>query len=99
MLSRRPLPARWRLPSAVLAAFAAGVGLAGEPEMVIDASRYFVQAKYFDLFGPRAFFRDWGGALPAWTDLPLPSLLYGAVFRLCGEHRLPQQVFTSVASR
>ena len=46
-------------------------------------------------FGPVAFFRDWGGALPAWTDLPLPALLYGAVFRLCGEHRLPQQLFTA----
>ena len=79
----------------MLAAFAAGVALAGEPEAVIDASRYFVQAKHLELFGPSAFFRDWGGALPAWTDLPLPAFLYGPVFRLCGEHRLPQQVFTA----
>jgi len=95
VLSRCALPDRWRLPAAVLAAFTAGVALAGEPEVVIDASRYFVQAKYFELFGPSAFFRDWGGALPAWTDLPLPAFFYGMIFRLCGEHRLPQQIFTA----
>ena len=31
ILSRRALPDRWRLPAAVLAAFTAGVALAGEP--------------------------------------------------------------------
>ncbi len=95
ILSRRAPPDRWHLPAAVLAAFAAGIALAGEPEVVIDASRYFVQAKCLELFGPSIFFRDWGGALPAWTDLPLPAFLYGMIFRLCGEHRLPQQIFTS----
>jgi hypothetical protein len=94
-LSRRALSGRWRLPATVAGAFAAGIALAGEPEVVIDASRYFVQAKHLELFGPAAFFRDWGGALPAWTDLPLPAFLYGAVFRLFGEHRLPQQMFTA----
>jgi len=95
MLSRRALAERWYLPAAVLAAFSTGIALAGEPEVVIDASRYFVQAKHLELFGPSAFFRDWGGVVPAWTDLPLPAFLYGVVFRLCGEHRLPQQVFTA----
>jgi hypothetical protein len=95
VLSRRALAERWRLPAVVLAAFLAGIALAGEPEVVIDASRYFVQAKHFELFGPSAFLRDWGGAVPAWTDLPLPAFLYGLVFRLCGEHRLPQQFFTA----
>ena len=95
VLSRRELPGRWRPAAAVLAAFTVGVALAGEPEVVIDASRYFVQAKYLELFGPAAFFREWGGALPAWTDLPLPAFLYGTVFRLFGEHRLPQQIFTA----
>jgi len=95
IVSRLTLPDRWRLPATVLAAFAAGLALAGEPEVVIDASRYFVQAKHCELSGPSAFFRDWGGALPAWTDLPLPAFLYGVVFRLCGEHRLPQQMFTA----
>jgi len=95
ILSRRALLERWRLPAVVLAAFTAGVALAGEPEVVIDASRYFVQAKYLELYGPSTFFRDWGSALPAWTDLPLPAFLYGMIFRLCGEHRLPQQIFTA----
>lgn len=94
-LSRHGLPDRWRLTATVAAAFAAGVGLAGVPEVVIDASRYFVQAKYLEISGPAAFFRDWGGPLPAWTDLPLPSFLYGVIFRAFGEHRLPQQVFTA----
>jgi len=95
VLSRRALPVRWHLPAAVFGAFAAGVALTGEPEVVIDASRYFVQAKHLRLFGPVAFFRDWGGALAAWTDLPLPAFLYGVVFRLFGEHRLPQQTLTA----
>jgi len=95
LLSRRALPGRWRLPAAIIAAFCAGIALAGEPEVVIDASRYFVQAKHLELFGPSAFFRDWGVVLPAWTDLPLPAFLYGMIFRLCGEHRLPQQIFTA----
>jgi 4-amino-4-deoxy-L-arabinose transferase-like glycosyltransferase len=95
VLSRRTPPERWRLPAVVFGAFAVGVALAGEPEVVIDAARYFVQAKHLELFGPAAFFRDWGGALPAWTDLPLPAFFYGSVFRLFGEHRLPQQLFTA----
>lgn len=95
ILSRRALPDRWRLAATVLAAFTAGVALAGEPEVVIDASRYFVQAKYLELFGPFVFLRDWGGVLPAWTDLPLPAFLYGTIFRFFGEHRLPQQIFAS----
>jgi len=95
ILTRRALPDRWCLPATVLAAFTVGIALAGEPEVVIDAARYFLQAKYLELFGPSAFFRDWGGALPAWTDLPLPAFLYGMIFRLCGEHRLPQQIFTA----
>lgn len=95
LLSRSALADRWCLPAAILAVFSAGIALAGEPEVVVDASRYFVQAKYLELFGPLAFFRDWGGALPAWTDLPLPAFLYGTIFSFCGEHRLPQQIFTA----
>jgi hypothetical protein len=95
VLSRRALPGRWCLPGAVVAAFIAGVAASGEPEVVIDASRYFIQAKHLELFGPAAFFRDWGGVLPAWTDLPLPAFIYGVVFSLFGEHRLPQQVLTA----
>lgn len=94
-LSRVALPRRWGLPAAVAAAFCVGVALAGQPEVVIDASRYFTQAKHLELFGASAFLRDWGGALPAWTDLPLPAFLYGLIFRVFGEQRLPQQVFSA----
>ena len=94
-LSGRALPERWHLPAALFGAFAAGIALAGEPEVVVDASRYLVQAKHLELLGPAAFVRDWGGELPAWTDLPLPGFLYGLDFTLFGEHRLPQQCFTA----
>ena len=55
--SRRALPVALAPPRgrAVFAAFAAGLALAGEPEVVIDASRYFTQAKQLELFGPSVF--------------------------------------------
>jgi hypothetical protein len=95
LLSRLEPPIRWRLPAVLLAALAAGLALAAEPEAVIDAARYFVQAKHLALHGPAAFLRDWGGPIAPWTDLPLAPFLYGVVFRVFGEHRLPQQVFTA----
>lgn len=91
-LCRRPPPQRLRLPAALLAAFVAGAALTGVPEAIVDASRYFVQAKHLALHGVRAFLRDWGGAVPAWTDLPLPALLYGTAFRALGEHRWAAQL-------
>ncbi|HWR98477.1 MAG TPA: glycosyltransferase family 39 protein [Candidatus Methanoperedens sp.] len=94
-LCRRSLPPRARLLAAVLAAFIAGVALSGEPEAIVDASRYFVEAKYLALNGVRAFLREWGGELPAWTDLPLPGFLYGALFSLAGERRLGPQLLTA----
>jgi hypothetical protein len=95
LLSRRGLPERWRLPAVVGASVAAGAALAGEPEAVVDAARYFVQAKHLALSGPAAFLRDWGGAVGAWTDLPLPAFLYGLLFRWFGESRWVAQAFTA----
>src|SRR5512137_324111 len=70
VLCRRAPPERLRLPGAVLAAFAVGLALSGEPEAIVDAARYFVQAKHLTLMGVAGFLRHWGGSIPAWTDLP-----------------------------
>jgi 4-amino-4-deoxy-L-arabinose transferase-like glycosyltransferase len=91
-LCRWTLPGQLRLPAAVLAAFVAGAALRGEPEAIVDAARYFVQAKELARLGLPSFIRDWGGAIAAWTDLPLPALLYGAVFGFFGEHRWAAQL-------
>ncbi|MEW6221683.1 MAG: glycosyltransferase family 39 protein, partial [Thermodesulfobacteriota bacterium] len=61
------------------------------PEVIVDASRYFCQAKALATSGWRAFWSGWGGPIFAWTDLPLTGLLNGLVFRLLGEERLGMQ--------
>ncbi len=58
-----------------------------EPETVLDASRYFVQAKYLSTYGASRFLAEWGRGLDAWTDLPLVPFLYGVVFSVAGESR------------
>jgi len=95
LLARLPLPGR--RPGAVL--FLASWGVAacfwGEPELIVDASRYFTQAKHLEVYGLGHFLAEWGRGIPAWTDLPLVPLLYGLVFALCGESRVFAQAFTT----
>lgn len=67
-----------------------------EPEVIVDASRYFVQAKYLELYGAFYFLTEWGNAIPVWTDMPLIPFLYGLVFRIIGEERLFIQCLTSL---
>lgn len=67
----------------------------GEPEVIVDASRYFTQAKSFEMYGFGYFVRQWGRDLFAWTDLPLVSFLYGVIFKYLGEQRLFVQFFTT----
>jgi len=67
-----------------------------EPEAVIDASRYFVQAKYLSQYGAAYFVREWGGLIHAWTDLPLVPFLYGLIFSWFGEDRVYIQVFNTL---
>ena len=67
-----------------------------EPEVIVDASRYFTQAKYLELYGIRFFFEEWGKGISAWTDMPLVPFLYGLIFRLFGEVRVYVQIFTAV---
>ncbi len=85
LLDRRPATALFVL------ALAAGACLRGEPEVIPDASRYFSEAKYLEVYGLWRFLADWGRALPAWTDLPLVPLLHGAAFAVLGESRAVAQ--------
>ena len=78
------------------ASFAIGAAFWSEPEVIVDAARYFVQAKYLSLHGIGAFVAAWGKEVPAWTDLPLVPFLYGLIFRAGGEERIYIQIFTTL---
>ncbi|MBS1234752.1 MAG: hypothetical protein H6R43_468 [Nitrospirae bacterium] len=65
------------------------------PEVNIDSSRYFTQAKYLELFGVRYFLSEWGREIHSWTDMPLIPFFYGVIFRFFGESRLYTQLFTT----
>ncbi len=87
-----------RAPGVVLPilAFLAVLPLWRGPEVIIDASRYFLQAKHLELYGIFSFFREWGRAIGAWTDLPVVPFLYGLIFRYLGESRIFIQVFATL---
>ena len=79
-----------------LLAFCACLLFLDSPEVIVDASRYFIQAKSFGEHGPLYFFREWGGDIFAWTDLPLMSILYGMLFTVFGEARLAAQLLNAL---
>ncbi len=93
-LSRLAWPGRKPLFLGVIA-FLVGISLWGEPELIMDASRYFSQAKYLEVHGIKAFWQGWGGEISAWTDLPLIPFLYGLVFAGLGEARIFIQILTT----
>jgi len=66
------------------------------PEVIVDSSRYFTQAKQLSIYGIGYFAEQWGKEIFAWTDLPLMPLLYGLVFKLFGEQRIFIQVLNTV---
>jgi len=79
-----------------LLAFLAVLPLWGGPEVIIDASRYFLQAKHLELYGPSSFLREWGRSIGAWTDLPVVPFLYGLILRYVDASRLFMQAFTTL---
>jgi hypothetical protein len=93
--ARLQLPRR---PGTVLflASYAVAALFWGAPEVIVDASRYFAQAKSLEVHGPVHFLREWGREIPAWTDLPLVPFLYGLVLALFGETRVHLQAFTTL---
>lgn len=85
-------------PSLFLAglSFVVAVPFWNEPEIIVDASRYFAQAKYLELYGVGFFLREWGRAIAVWTDLPTLPFFYGLIFKVFGESRIYIQVFTTL---
>jgi len=79
-----------------LAAVLAVMPLWNEPEVILDASRYFSQAKHLELYGPASFIREWGREIGAWTDLPAIPFVYGVAFRYLGESRVVIQGITTL---
>ncbi|MEW6408841.1 MAG: glycosyltransferase family 39 protein [Nitrospirota bacterium] len=66
-----------------------------EPEVIVDASRYFTQAKHLKIYGIGYFLKEWGNSIPAWTDLPLIPFIYGMILKFFGEFRIYIQIFTT----
>jgi len=95
-LSRSAWTARHAAPALTALAFLATMPFWGEPEVIPDAARYFAQAKHFSLNGVGSVHTAWGREIPAWTDLPLVPMLYGALFSVAGEARIAIQIFNSL---
>lgn len=96
MLSKSKAPGNSPSIFLFILSFAASALFWREPEMIVDASRYFTQAKHLELYGTGYFLREWGKAIEAWTDLPLMSFIYGIVFRYVGEARIYVQLVTTL---
>lgn len=95
-VSRVPWTTRRAVPTLGVSAFLACLPFWSAPEVVVDTARYFVQAKHLALYGVGHFLNEWGGQIPAWTDLPLVPFVYGLLFSLAGETRLAVQLFNSL---
>jgi hypothetical protein len=95
-LRKVALPPRGAAAWLFVLSFAAGAASWSAPEVIVDAARYFAQARFLGLHGFGAFAENWGRGLHAWTDLPLVPLLYGAIFRLAGEERVYIQALTTL---
>ncbi|HKN19135.1 MAG TPA: glycosyltransferase family 39 protein [Dissulfurispiraceae bacterium] len=96
MFSKSPIPDRYPVPFLLILSFAAASLLWREPEVIVDASRYFTEAKHLELYGTSYFIGEWGKAIAVWTDLPLMPLIYGLVFRFLGEARIYVQLVTTL---
>ncbi len=96
ILSRTGLLERYPSRILFMLSFIAAAVFWQEPEMIVDASRYFVQAKHLELYGFVSFFREWGNEINAWTDMPAIPFLYGMIFKIFGENRLYVQIFNTL---
>ncbi|GMQ87496.1 MAG: hypothetical protein BMS9Abin08_0700 [Gammaproteobacteria bacterium] len=96
LLSNVSLPVRKPAIWLFFISFSVSAIFWGEPEVIVDASRYFIQAKHLELYGIGYFFNEWGNDITVWTDLPLIPLLYGLVFKTFGEYRTGIQIFNTL---
>ncbi|MEF9426211.1 MAG: glycosyltransferase family 39 protein, partial [Candidatus Mariimomonas ferrooxydans] len=78
-----------------LSSFVIGALFWEEPEVIVDTSRYFTQAKHLEMYGIKYFIEEWGRNIDVWTDLPLVPFLYGLIFKFFGEYRTYIQIFTT----
>ncbi|MBI5634073.1 MAG: glycosyltransferase family 39 protein, partial [Nitrospirae bacterium] len=94
-LSRPRFSGRKAYTFLFMLSFASIIPLWQEPEAIIDASRYFIQAASLKEYGIRYFLAQWGNKVHAWTDMPLVPFLYGLVFSAFGDSRIFIQVFNT----
>jgi len=94
--SRLSFPERHPALFLFILSFVTVLPLWEEPEVILDASRYFIQAKYLELYGVGHFLREWGREIFVWTDMPVVPLLYGIIFRYLGESRAFIQLFNTI---
>jgi len=87
---------QWRPFYLFLVSFLATAFFWSIPEVIVDAARYFTQAKQLELHGVNYFFSEWGAKVFNWTDMPLAPMLYGLVFRFFGESRIWVQLLNSL---
>ena len=95
VFSRVSLPERYHALFLFAVSYVTAAVFWSEPEVIVDASRYFTQAKHLELYGPGYFLREWGRGIAAWTDMPVVPFLYGLIFKCLGEGRLYIQIFTT----
>jgi hypothetical protein len=95
-ISRPSLSEKHNVILLFIASFLIATFFWSAPEVIIDASRYFVQAKQLELHGMGYFLKEWGDKIPAWTDLPLIPFIYGVIFRSFGECRTNIQIFNTL---
>ncbi len=95
-LARTAIPDAYQMPFLAALSCAAALPFWSESEIIVDASRYFTQAKHLEVYGIGYFVKEWGRTVFAWTDLPLVPFLYGLIFKLFGESRIAIQLFSTV---
>ena len=88
----------WRIPVSrevmvlVVGSYIVGMATWSAPEFMVDTGRYFTHAKLIATQGLGYFLSEWGYGINAWTDMPLASVIYGALFYVFGESRLAVQI-------
>lgn len=96
LLSRFSFYEKGRALVLFVAAFVTASAFWSAPEVIVDASRYFTQAKQLSVSGVGYFAEQWGREIFIWTDLPLVPFLYGLVFKFFGEQRIFIQVLNTL---
>jgi hypothetical protein len=95
-LSRVVLPEKYPVIFLFVSAMLSILPFLNSPEVLLDSARYFLQAKYLAQYGIEGFFREWGGQINPWTDLPLVPMIYGLLFKLFGEEKLVIAVYNGL---